>query len=183
MEFLNIFNEGKQYRNEFYSLYQEAFPEAEKKPEALMEALTAQGKMEMLAITEEQRFIGLVINMLAKKAALLDYFAISPDIRSGGYGGRAIQKLLERFQGQKYIFEIEMQDETAPNAEDRRRRKKFYLRNGLKETGILANVYQTDFELLTPDGELTYEEYTDTLRDVLGEEGVRILAPSLIREK
>lgn len=37
-----------------------------------------------------------------------------------------------------------------------REEKAFYLRNGLKETGLFVNVYDTDFELLTPDGELTF---------------------------
>ena len=124
MEFLNIFKEGKKYRDEFYQLYEEAFPKEEKKPADLMEQLTAQGKMEMLAIEEDGGFAGLAINMLGADAALLDYFAISPEKRSGGYGGKAVQRLQERFRGCPYIFEIEMQDENAPNAEDRKRRKK-----------------------------------------------------------
>ena len=36
-----------------------------------------------------------------------------------------------------------MQDEKAENAQDRKRRKAFYLRNGLKETGLFAHVYGT----------------------------------------
>ena len=73
-----------------------------------------------------------------------------------------------------------MQDASADNAKERERRKSFYLRNGLKETGVFANVYGTDFELLTPDGELSYEEYTDILYDILGEEGVAALNPRLL---
>ena len=42
------------------------------------------------------------------------------------------------------------------NAEERKKRKAFYLRNGLQETGLFVNVYDTDFEILTPDGELTF---------------------------
>ena len=74
-----------------------------------------------------------------------------------------------------------MQDDSADNAEERKRRKAFYLRNGLKETGVFANVYGTDFELLTPDGELSYSEYTDILYAILGEEGVRLLNPRLLK--
>ena len=73
-----------------------------------------------------------------------------------------------------------MQDASADNANERERRKAFYLRNGLKETGVFANVYGTDFELLTPDGELSYEEYTDILYDILGKEGVAVLNPRLL---
>lgn len=180
MEFLDILKEGKGYRRDVFSLYQEAFPEEEKKPEELMLSLAGQGKMELLAVTENSEFLGLMMNMLSPKTALLDYFAIAPDKRNGGYGGRAVRKMLERFRDKKYIFEIEMQDDQAENALDRKRRKAFYLRNGLKETGVFANVYQTDFELLTPDGSLTYEEYVAMLEFILGEEGMRFLNPRLL---
>lgn len=177
MELLNISAEGSNYKDQVQKLYGEAFPEEEKKPWAMMEQLVCEGKMELLAIVEEGAFVGLAMNMLSPKTALLDYFAISADKRSGGYGGRAVRMLQERFSDKKYIFEIEMQDPDAENAEDRRRRKAFYLRNGLKETGVFANVYHTDFELLTPDGSLTYEEYVDMLRLILGEEGLEVLQP------
>ena len=76
-----------------------------------------------------------------------------------------------------------MQDENAENAEDRKRRKAFYLRNGLKETGLFANVYQVDFEMLTPDGSLSYEQYTGFLERVLGKEYLRFLNPVLIQQR
>lgn len=177
MEFLDILKEGKGYRKEVFSLYQAAFPEEEKKPEELLLALAGQGKMELLAVAENGEFLGLMMNMLSPGTALLDYFAIAPDKRSGGYGGRAIRKMLECFKDKKYILEIEMQDAQAENALDRKRRKAFYLRNGLKETGVFANVYQTDFELLTPDGSLSYEEYVAMLEFILGEEGMAFLNP------
>lgn len=178
MELLNILKEGKNYREQVRLLYEEAFPEEEKKPFSLMEEYAASGKAELLAV-EEDGFAGLVMNLLSDDVALLDYFAVAPDRRSTGLGGRVIGKLLERFAGEKYIFEIEMQDETAPNAADRKRRKAFYLRNGLKETGTFARAYDTDFELLTPDGELTYEEYVEALKKLMGDD-IRLVSPSPI---
>lgn len=177
MELMDILTQGHRYKEDVHKLYEEAFPDEEKKPWAMMEYLADEGKMELLAIVEEDMFVGLAMNMLSEKTALLDYFAIAADKRSGGYGGRAVRMLQERFAGKKYIFEIEMQDPEAENAEDRRRRKAFYLRNGLKETGVFANVYHTDFELLTPDGNLTFEEYVDMLRYILGEEGLNVITP------
>ena len=176
----NVLAEGKDFRRQVFTLYEEAFPEEEKKPRELMERLAGEGKMELLAVTEEDRFAGLAFNMLDGELALLDYFAIAPDLRGGGFGGRAIGCLLERFAGKKYIFEIEKQDPRAVNAEQRKRRKKFYLRSGLRETGMFVNAYQTDFELLTPDGSLTFEEYVTVLRDILGEEWMNTLNPRVI---
>lgn len=183
MEFLDIFKEGHPYREQVYRLYEDAFPKEEKKPLFLMEFLVRQGKMELLAIEENGEFVGLAMNMLAERTALLDYFAITPQKRCGGNGSRAICALQERFCDKKYIFEIEMQDEDAPNAEERKRRKDFYLRNGLKETGVFVNVYRTDFELLTPDGKLTFEEYAGMLRYILGQEGMELLNPHVIEHK
>lgn len=184
MEFLDICSQGTAYTEQVWKLYEEAFPEAEKKPRQVMEDLVAEGKMELLAIiekTEEQpEFVGLAMNMLQDEKALLDYFAIVPEKRSGGYGSRAVKSLVQRFAGKTYIFEIEMQDEQAENASDRKRRKAFYLRNGLQETGVFANVYHTDFELLTPDGILSFDEYVEFLEKILGEEGIETLNPRKI---
>ena len=174
MKLMNIADEGAQYKWQLYDLYDKAFPEQEKKPLQVMEQLAADGKMEMLALVDEDEFAGLAINLIDEEQnrALLDY-----------YGSKGLEVLLERFKNYKYIFEIETQDEKAENAEERKRRKAFYLRNGLKETGLFVNVYDTDFELLTPDGELTFWEYVDFLREVMYEEYVEILRPTLIAMK
>lgn len=182
MEFLKLEAEGSPYRRQVMELYESAFPKEEKKPFAVMEMLAKEGKMELTAIVEEETWLGLAFFMICDRNVILDYFAISPALRSGGYGGRAVKKIMERFQDKKLIFEIEKLDEGAENAVDRRRRKRFYLRNGMKETGVFANVYQTDFELLTADGTLEYEAYVRTLCSVLGEEGLALLNLSRIEE-
>ncbi|MBQ0001266.1 MAG: GNAT family N-acetyltransferase, partial [Clostridiales bacterium] len=132
MEFLEIHSEGKKYTAELIALYNEAFPPEEKKPWELMERLFEEKKMEILAITEGDTFIGLAANMLFGDHALLDYFAIASDKREMGYGSRAIRELQKRFAERTYILEIELCLPDAYNIGERRRRKAFYLRNGLK---------------------------------------------------
>lgn len=183
MKLMNIADEGIQYKEQLYKLYEEAFPEQEKKPLQVMERLVKEDKMEMLAMVDEDEFVGLAVNMISGKRALLDYYAIVSEKRNDGYGSKGLKILLSYFKNYKYIFEIETQDTQADNAEERERRKAFYLRNGLKETGLFANVYDTDFELLTPDGELSFQEYVDFLREVLDEEYVQMLNPTLISER
>lgn len=185
MKLMNIADDGVQYKWQLYDLYDKAFPEQEKKPLQIMENLVVDNRMEMLAMVDEDEFVGLAINLIdvEQNRALLDYYAIVPEKRNGGYGSKGLEVLLDRFKNQKYIFEIETQDEKAENAEERKRRKAFYLRNGLKETGLFVNAYNTDFEILTPDGELTFWEYVDFLREVMYDEYVQILRPTLIAMK
>ena len=79
MEFLNILKEGKEYKEQVYALYETAFPKEEQKPISYMEKWAEEGKAELLAVVEEREFIGLVMNMFSSSAAVLDYFAISPE--------------------------------------------------------------------------------------------------------
>ena len=57
MQLTDIFAEGSQYREQVYALYEEAFPEEEKKPLSLMEALTAEGKTKMPLLTITKLFL------------------------------------------------------------------------------------------------------------------------------
>lgn len=75
------------------------------------------------------------------------------------------------------ILEIEVEDPKAENAQERVKRKEFYMQNKIKETGIYAHVYQTDFELLAADGRLSFKEYVQAMEDTMGAELVAKLAP------
>ena len=90
MKLVNIADEGAKYKWQLYDLYDKAFPEQEKKPLQVMENLVADGKMEMLAMVDEDEFVGLAINLIdaEQDRALLDYYAIVPEKRNYGYGGR-----------------------------------------------------------------------------------------------
>lgn len=77
MKLMNIADEGAGYKAQLYELYDNAFPEQEKKPLHVMEQLVNDGKMEMLAMVDGDEFVGLAINMISGDRALLDYYAIT----------------------------------------------------------------------------------------------------------
>lgn len=127
MKLVNIADEGAKYKWQLYDLYDKAFPEQEKKPLQVMENLVADGKMEMLAMVDEDEFVGLAINLIdaEQDRSLLDYYAIVPEKRNYGYGSRGLEALLKKFKNHKYIFEIETQDEKQENAEERKKERLF----------------------------------------------------------
>ena len=70
--------------------------------------------------------------------------------------------------GKPVCLEIEDPEEPgAPNAELRRRRRNFYLRNGIVPIDKMR-VYDTDMELLATDERVTFEAYRAVLCSVLG---------------
>lgn len=155
---------------QYLGLYEAAFPGCEKKPFSSMLEKAAEGSVDMLMLEEDGEFAGLAITMKAGDLVLLDYFAIAGNMRSRGYGSRALQLLSEYYKGKRFFLEIESVYEEADNLPQRMRRKQFYLKNGLTELGIMANIYETDMELLGRDMSMTYEEYVDVYRIVYGEE-------------
>ena len=51
----------------------------------------------MLVLVDEDEFAGLAINLIDEEQnrALLDYYAIAPEKRNGGYGSKGLEVLLE----------------------------------------------------------------------------------------
>ena len=108
--------------------------------------------MELLVILEGGHPVGLAITVLHRDMVLLDYFAIHRAYRGRHLGSEALTLLKEHCRGRRLILEIELPVADAPNREERMRRKQFYLKNGMKETGLKVCVFRVPMEVLT-DGD------------------------------
>lgn len=149
-------------------IYLEAFPRAERKPFLMMKKMAKKGKMEMLVLLDAGKTVGLAITVRYQDIVLLDYFAIASSCRGKTYGSEALKRLKERYKEQRFILEIELPDEHALNQNERIRRKKFYLRNGMSETGVKAWVFQVPMEVLAAGKSVTYEEYHELYEHTIG---------------
>lgn len=156
-------------------IYLEAFPGAERKPFRMMKRKAKKGEMELLAVMDGPEMVGLAITVLYRDLVLLDYFAMDRSLRGKNYGSRALELLKERYKDRRLLLEIELPDDRAANREERIRRKRFYLRNGMKETGIRAVVFRVPMEVLTAGKPLTYEEYYSIYKNVIGPAFVRMV--------
>lgn len=157
------------------SLYETAFPEIERKPFSIMLEGQKQGKVDMWCLQEKDQFCGLAAVMKTDNLALLDYFAIEEQLRGQSYGAKALRLLQQQYRHSKFFLEIETTLGQAPNQVERENRKQFYLKNGMKELGILANVYHVDMELLGFECELTYEEYKSVYTKTYGRDAGKII--------
>ena len=149
-------------------LYDASFPPAEKKPFSLILEKCADGKMEILVLIQDTTPLGLMITVLHKDLVLLDYFAIDTDSRGRGTGSAALALFRQRYKGKQLLLEIEVQDINADNADQRRRRKAFYLRNGLLETGLRAVLFGVEMEILVFDSgcHIDFDDYHDIYRSL-----------------
>lgn len=87
------------------------------------------------------------------------YLAVDESLRGNGYGSKALELLHQSKPGKKIMVDIEVTDEQAENAEQRRMRKKFYLRAGYVETPVKYEWQQENYEILSFGGQISEAEY------------------------
>ena len=158
-----------------YQLYKKAFPLYERKPFALIYNTFHKGNTDVWYIQDNENFIGLAITMNDQDLVLLDYFAIIENSRNQGYGSKSLQILQNIYQHQRLFIEIESTLNMSDNYAERLKRKQFYLRNGMMELGILANVFGVDMELLGFSQNITFEDYYNVYLHIYGRQSANHL--------
>ncbi len=148
-----------------YRLYQNAFPANEKKPFSMIRSMQKKGKTDIWYCEEEGKFAGLIITINGPDKILLDYLAVVKKRRGCGIGSRMLKKMREQYAGKGVFLEIEIVTEDAENYVERKRRKQFYLSNGLSEMHTYVSLFGVDMELLGFECKLTFEEYHAFYRD------------------
>lgn len=151
-----------------HRLYKTAFPAYERKPFPMILKAAGKGRADVWTVAEDGEFIGTAITMNAGDKVLLDYFAISDSKRGSGYGSTALRLLQEYYRDKKFFLEIETVYTDAKNLDERIRRKKFYLSNGMTEMKLMAKVFGTKLEVLGYGCCLTFDEYRNVYRSAYG---------------
>jgi len=148
-----------------YQLYRSAFPVSERQPFSMIYKMSRAGKTDVWYITVDGRFVGLAISINGPDRILLDYFAIAPAHRNGGYGSEILKMLISHYAPKALFGEIENVVDDGEDLALRKRRKQFYLRNGLKEMEVMVYLFGVKMELIGTGTPLTFEEYRSFYAD------------------
>ena len=164
-------------RPSYETLYESAFPASERKELDYMLSGEHASAYEVLVVsTPDSAVAGMVITVTHGDLTMLDYLAISPDLRGQGLGHAVLPMIRGRVKermGGHFFLEIEtppplcIPRDPCTNAEQRVRRKAFYASAGMVETGVRAFIYGNDMELLAfPEdaGAITFAGYDALLK-------------------
>lgn len=150
-------------------IYMYAFPEVERKPFELILQKHKENMADILGLKDDGVLCGLLVTMRFEDKLLIDYLAIDRDMRDRGYGSIALRRLREMFPDMRIVLEIETLKEETEEMAMRQARKMFYLRNGLKEADVYADVYSAKYEILSYTEDVDYEDYISIYRGVYGQ--------------
>lgn len=147
-------------------LNREAFPEEERIPVGDLVSMARQDGYELLAAYEEERFVGFVFLALAGASIYLFLLAVEPELRSRGYGGRIVQKILERYPAGQVVADIQRTDEVCDNLQQRVKRRAFYLNQGFHPTGCRLVFHGLEFDILCSRPEFDRRSFQRVLEDM-----------------
>lgn len=161
------------------------FPPAELRPLWSMRRLLEQGNYAACVAEENGVPQGYALFAQAQGAALLDYFAVEPQLRGRGVGSAFLRALAQKDYGAPYLLiEAESPDSatTPEQLEERRRRIRFYIGCGCRQTGVRSFLFGVEYDiLLLPLGETGAVSDDEVSRCLKGLYGV-IVSPLVERE-
>ncbi|MDA3080726.1 GNAT family N-acetyltransferase [Campylobacter sp. CS_NA1] len=142
------------------TLYKRSFPKCERKPFAMILRSCAEQKGEIYAVYKNAKFVGLCVSLISPGAVLIDYLAILPKFKAQKIGGTVLANLMQIYENKTIFCEIES-TENLENFEksNKFRRKRFYLKNGLFDTGIKISLWGVKMELLSNRKNAKFDEY------------------------
>ncbi len=158
MEFKEV---KRNHIKEVKALYTTSFPKIERKPFWLMMLNHKRERMKIFYIEDSNEFAGMAVMAEYADKALLLYFAINPNKRGNGYGSKALQMLMKRYENKKFYLEIESTKKECKDIETRLKRKRFYNKNGMYEMGLNVDLFGTEMEVLSNGAIFDYDEYIE----------------------
>lgn len=127
------------------------FPANEVKPLWIIERAMSRGEYICYGAVEGDEILAYAFFVVSGRRALFDYYAVARDLRDMGIGSRFIRALIEGpLSGMDCVL-LEVDDPdcaTGDEAALREKRLSFYLRNGLTDTGVRAEVFRVRFRIL-----------------------------------
>ena len=139
-------------------LYEQSFPANERRPlDALLQDST--GSSDFLAFYRGDTFIGFACLLTWQDLSHILYFAIDAAQRGKGYGSEALALLRTLKPNHRILADLEADDPSAPNDEQRKKRRQFYLRNGYAASEVRYRWRQESYEILVHGGTVTPPEF------------------------
>ena len=131
-------------------LYLTAFPPVERHRLSTLHWACVRGKAEWLVFSDGGTFVGMAYMIVRGDVAFLLYLAVADAQRDKGYGGAILAALSKRYPTCDLVLLIESLHEECDNRDVRIRRRAFYLRNGMIDTGILQQTFsgEANYDIL-----------------------------------
>ena len=148
-------------------LYETAFPEDEQIPWEDLLRLVREMPLDFTAYYDGEKFIGFTIVYPRKSFNWFWYFAVSEELRGKGYGQRILTQMLESYEGQSFVLDMESTNQVCDNLEQRQKRQAFYIRNGFRDTKLYRTYNDITMTIMMRgEGTFTKQDWDDITNEL-----------------
>ena len=147
--------DNEEYKNKIEKLYLESFPEEERFPFWILDECSKEDNSDLLAILDDNKFIGMCYLVNCNNAYYLMYLAVEPELRNQNYGSQILMDLSKKYKTLFLSVDEPIDDISI-------RRKNFYLRNGFYDTNRYYEDTGVNYEVLCTNNE--YEITDDVMQ-------------------
>ena len=148
------------------ALAREAFPAQEYLAPSQMVKMAESDGFDFRALCDGDDFVGFMTVMTYGNLAYLFFLAIEKARRAKGYGTGAIELLRSLYPGRQQVVDMEMLDDSAPNREQREKRRQFYMRNGYRATGQFLSYLGVKYEVLCAADEFDFRSFRELMQRI-----------------
>ena len=149
-------------------LFLSAFPKAEQAPMSFLLQRAKKENIDFTAYYDNDIFAGFSYTVTQKDLTYVLYLAVSANSRSKGYGTQIMSHIKSLNPNNRIILNIEAQDETAENNEQRKRRKIFYERIGYTPAGFSLKMNGILYDVLINGGDCSADEFMALFKKYMG---------------
>ena len=87
-------------------IYQESFPPEERFPLPILMRLADKGVFTVLAMTENDNTVGMLVISTNEKAAYICFFAVDKDYREKGLGSKALRQVCDLYHDKQIVVSV-----------------------------------------------------------------------------
>ena len=152
---MKIIKFNKRYYKQVNNIYKESFPKEERY--ISLNKMIKSKDTELYCLINKEEVYGIIYLIKYKEMIFILYLAINLKIRSKGYGSYLLKWCLEKYNEKEVYLNIE---EIKEN-ETRKKRQKFYLKNGFYMTDYISKEDMQNFNILCNHKNMEIENYIE----------------------
>ena len=156
---MKVIKFNKKYYKQVNKIYKESFPKEERY--ISLNKMVKNKDTELYCLINKEEVYGIIYLIKYKKMIFILYLAINSEIRSKGYGSYLLKWCLNKYNGKNIYLNIDEVNENKKDYETRKRREKFYLKNGFYMTEYISEEDTQNFNILCNNKIIKIEDYME----------------------
>ena len=145
------------YYQQVNDIYEKSFPKEERY--ITLDNMAHRQNTELYCLIDNNQVVGMIYLIFYKDMIFILYLAVSQEKRSKGYGSYLLKWCLQKYFDKKIFLNIEEVKKDFKDYETRKKRQKFYQKNGFFISNYISKEVTENFNILSNRREIDIKEY------------------------